>query len=180
MLQQYTIDGQVTAKFLRDVKTQFRDLFAKVLDGQSVLELHRARLREVARSLQSCSESFKNRSYCSCCLMRAREKALDCGHTLCRDCIVTFGHSTPHNRHRYLISRCLICQETVNVPLYRCIPPTAGMRVLSLDGGGVRGVVTLVFLSWMTDRLGYLACPMDEHFDLVVGTSAGKRSSIPA
>lgn len=43
-------------------------------------------------------------------------------------------------------------------------------RVLSLDGGGAKGVYTLGFLSRLEKDLGK---PIHEHFDLIYGTSTG-------
>jgi predicted acylesterase/phospholipase RssA len=43
-------------------------------------------------------------------------------------------------------------------------------RILSLDGGGIRGVITAVWLEELEERLGG---PIREHFDLVAGTSTG-------
>merc|ERR1719430_2249552 len=52
------------------------------------------------------------------------------------------------------------------------LPPPAGRgpRVLSLDGGGMRGLVTLVILQELEHRTGK---KISELFDLVVGTSTG-------
>lgn len=49
-------------------------------------------------------------------------------------------------------------------------------RVLSLDGGGVRGAITLQFLRLMEDQLSERAgrrVLLHEHFDLIGGTSTG-------
>ena len=43
-------------------------------------------------------------------------------------------------------------------------------RVLSIDGGGVKGVFPASFLSTLEDSLGG---SIAEHFDLIVGTSTG-------
>lgn len=43
-------------------------------------------------------------------------------------------------------------------------------RILSLDGGGIRGAFTAAFLADIEDRLG---CRICEYFDLVAGTSTG-------
>jgi patatin-like phospholipase/acyl hydrolase len=55
-------------------------------------------------------------------------------------------------------------------------PPSAGVRVLSLDGGGVRGILELIVLRYLQDyfthELGAYV-PVIEMFDLVVGTSTG-------
>lgn len=44
------------------------------------------------------------------------------------------------------------------------------VRILSLDGGGVRGIIELVVLSQMEKELGR---PISEIFDMVAGTSTG-------
>ena len=43
-------------------------------------------------------------------------------------------------------------------------------KILSLDGGGVKGVYSLAFLSQIEEYLGY---PVNSFFDLIVGTSTG-------
>ena len=43
-------------------------------------------------------------------------------------------------------------------------------RILSLDGGGAKGVYTLGVLKEIEALIG---CPLWEHFDLVFGTSTG-------
>ena len=49
-------------------------------------------------------------------------------------------------------------------------------RILSLDGGGIRGIITAVWL----DRLERtLEGPVREHFDLIAGTSTGGLISDP-
>ncbi|KAI1839796.1 hypothetical protein JX266_013990, partial [Neoarthrinium moseri] len=51
-------------------------------------------------------------------------------------------------------------------------PDTAGVRVLSIDGGGTRGRAPLEFLQALQDRLG-LPYPLQRNFDLIYGTSSG-------
>ncbi|KAL9606564.1 MAG: hypothetical protein Q9179_000289 [Wetmoreana sp. 5 TL-2023] len=51
-------------------------------------------------------------------------------------------------------------------------PPTAGINILSIDGGGVRGAVPLEFLSILQEILGD-DCPIQDLFDLAFGTSSG-------
>ena len=52
-------------------------------------------------------------------------------------------------------------------------PKCAGVRVLTLDGGGVRGIVELAILGELERRVG-LEVSITELFDLIVGTSTGK------
>lgn len=49
----------------------------------------------------------------------------------------------------------------------------SGVKVLSLDGGGVRGIVEIVTLQRLQHALGMNVQPC-EMFNLVVGVSAGK------
>ncbi|KAF5684647.1 hypothetical protein FDENT_6652 [Fusarium denticulatum] len=51
-------------------------------------------------------------------------------------------------------------------------PPICGLRVLSLDGGGVRGIVELTILNRLEKEIG-LGFPIGSFFDLIVGTSTG-------
>jgi patatin-like phospholipase/acyl hydrolase len=44
------------------------------------------------------------------------------------------------------------------------------IKVLSLDGGGIRGILTLV---WLTELEKNLDEPLHEYFDLIIGTSTG-------
>ena len=46
------------------------------------------------------------------------------------------------------------------------------MRVLSLDGGGVRGVISAAILEALEEEMG-LNIPIHQFFDLIVGTSTG-------
>lgn len=59
---------------------------------------------------------------------------------------------------------------------FRFVPPTAGIRMLSIDGGGVRGVIPLVFLQQLDRTLAPLGCAIKDHFDFVCGTLASKNS----
>ncbi|EXU95695.1 patatin-like phospholipase family protein [Metarhizium robertsii] len=84
---------------------------------------------------------------CFVCLRRRPEYLLPCDHTLCRSCVKDFGDQC----HR---------------------PPTAGVGLLSLDGGGVRGIVQTEILRLLEERIG-LPIPVQEHFQLAAGVSAG-------
>jgi len=55
----------------------------------------------------------------------------------------------------------------------KTLPPTAGVRVWTFDGGGVRGLATLQYIQELQDKIG-LPYPVQEHFDVAFGTSIGK------
>lgn len=66
---------------------------------------------------------------------------------------------------------CLVCGKEAAL-LVRLKPPTAGVRIISVDGGGIRGIVPLEFLSQLQHSLGS-SCRIQTLFDLALGTSAG-------
>jgi hypothetical protein len=73
--------------------------------------------------------------------------------------------------HVELIS-CPACLERFSFTV-RLLPPTKRPTILVLDGGGIRGVVTLGFLKALEDQIGGTRGLRDA-FDLTLGTSAGK------
>ena len=56
-------------------------------------------------------------------------------------------------------------------------PQEAGIRILSLDGGGIRGIVELAILQQIERALG-VGLPIQAFFDLIVGTSTVRRSPL--
>lgn len=52
------------------------------------------------------------------------------------------------------IHQCFLCgAETLGVSV-KVILPTATVRLLSIDGGGVRGIIPLVFLQALEEKMG--------------------------
>jgi patatin-like phospholipase/acyl hydrolase len=51
-------------------------------------------------------------------------------------------------------------------------PPTAGVGVLCIDGGGTRGVLPLKFMKRIEDRIG-LPIPLQKFFKVAFGISSG-------
>jgi patatin-like phospholipase/acyl hydrolase len=54
----------------------------------------------------------------------------------------------------------------------RTHPPTAGVGVLCIDGGGVRGVLPLKMMKRIQDRIG-LSIPFQKYFKVAFGISSG-------
>lgn len=75
---------------------------------------------------------------------------------------------------KYILESCIVCQEHQSLTV-QLKPSTAGIRILSIDGGGTRGIVPLETLSILQDLLG-ANLPIRELFDLAFGTSSGTSS----
>jgi hypothetical protein len=73
--------------------------------------------------------------------------------------------------HQYVIPACVVCQ-TRSALIVKLIPNTAGIRILSIDGGGSLGIVSLKWLAILQDLIGPEYAVQD-FFDLNVGTSVG-------
>lgn len=74
--------------------------------------------------------------------------------------------------YAYCISQCILCQSKGKLTI-RLKPPTAGSRLLVLDGGGIRGISTLKILHAL-DQYRKLPYAIYDEFDLTLGTSTGK------
>ena len=136
-----------------------------------------------AAAHQICLYKFRNewadiRSTTSCfgCVPRQPEHTCSCGHAFCDTCLVNYGRSAPGAPWTISFKRCPLCDVEVN-KVVKLKPPTAGVRVFTSDGGGVRGVVGIRWLKVLESSLR-LPIPIQEHFDLVVGTSSGETKTI--
>jgi hypothetical protein len=128
-------------------------------------------------------EQIKSNKTCFACLQFVPDHVLLCGHSLCEECMKDFGDGSDQQskyRHRVSISHCMLCRHTIpdGDPYHvaKLKPRCAGLRLLTLDGGGVRGIIEIALLEKLECRVG-LDVPVRELFDLIVGTSTGKISS---
>ncbi|KAF4486957.1 Calcium-independent phospholipase A2-gamma [Colletotrichum fructicola Nara gc5] len=110
---------------------------------------------------------------CLVCLCRTPEYALACGHAVCAVDARRFGEKTGPDS--FVINACPLCFRSVGTLQYRVKPKTKGINVLSIDGGGVRGIIPLQILQLLEKRLSSFLpnFPVQNHFDLIVGTSSG-------
>jgi hypothetical protein len=125
-------------------------------------------------------KALRSNSTCLTCLQGVPNNVLKCGHAYCLDCIKDFGEPSKNYECHWVLQDCILCGEpaktarsdtryTISVK-----PRCAGVRLLSLDGGGVRGVIELVVLKALEDAIGLKAnIPLRTFFDLIVGTSTG-------
>lgn len=117
-------------------------------------------------------------STCFACLFGRPEYRLPCGHILCSDCVRDFDQSDENEKYPGVVIHrgCVLCSSVEPSSQWpwkiQINPEISGVRVLSLDGGGVRGIVELAVLKRLETHIG-LGLPLGEFFDLIVGTSAG-------
>lgn len=137
--------------------------------GSSPLEGHVAYLNDHRQMLQTNRPKYA----CAACFFSAWADLLPCGHGFCHRC----SHRLIGGWRQSGVLRfdsCPVCLTYFGYTFYASAsPPTAGGRVLSLDGGGVKVIVLLRVL----DQLEKIICPetgISSFFDLAVGTSAGK------
>jgi hypothetical protein len=135
----------------------------------SAFILHRAQLR--TPSIRVHGRKIFSNQFCSVCLLHKPEHVLKCRHAICDSCARAFGDPRLNEEYAYGFMDCICCGTSSNL-LIRLKPPTAGVRILSIDGGGVRGVVPLGFLRLLQTSLG-ASWRVQDLFDLALGTSAG-------
>jgi hypothetical protein len=146
--------------------------FYSELDTRRVTasELHLENLQ----SFQINWSTFLSSQVCLFCLRRGPEHSLKCRHTCCDVCACIFGTRRREMEYSYQLTRCILCQSTEELEV-RIKPPTAGSRLLVLDGGGIRGAFTLQVLQAL-DKHRKLPYPIYDEFDLALGTSTGMSS----
>lgn len=162
-------DSLLFIKVVRDtIREQICHLFRRVEEGSTAAAVHR-------RTITSQSEVWKtvlSNQCCLVCLSAKPEHVLACGQFLCDDCVRIFGKSNLKHDHCFDIKYCIHCSNKSQLTVF-LKPRTAGIRILSVDGGGVRGIVPLEFLPLLQRKLGH-ECRVQDVFDLALGTSAGE------
>lgn len=108
---------------------------------------------------------------CLWCLSNTSEHVLHSGHTLCARCIMLLGEGDVGSPYQRILTNCPLCVYTLEGTRQIIIrPPTAGVRVLTFDGGGMRGILELELLKILEEKLQF---PVIKALDLMVGTSTG-------
>jgi hypothetical protein len=155
------------SEFCDAVLAHFTDLF-KSMDP--VTPSVAVRRRILSRFQRRWGGLYSSTS-CFFCLSRAPEHMLACSHAMCDNCVVIFGSKSSVAEHYFEVPQCPMCATEAPLAV-RQLPPTKGPNILSLDGGGVRGIQELGLLRSLEKRLdGNLLTGV---FDLCVGTSVGK------
>lgn len=164
-------------KFLGDL---FKDLVMRVsrkgLSGvsaerQIAFYLHQREIIQKRCGFLQGRDGLISNIVCLCCLFEYPINSLLCGHTVCDACII--AHGRPVRDNVLSVESCPICGISRNPGRSKVEivqkPDNAGIRVLALDGGGVRALIQLVVLQVLESRIGF-DIPIQEFFDLIVGT----------
>ncbi|KIW21912.1 uncharacterized protein PV07_12677 [Cladophialophora immunda] len=164
-------EGSLSPQTLRYLtEEKFRALFETWQAGSAgVRELHRRCLRRLKGHWQK----YRTELACRRCLVAwAPEYRLTCGHRLCEACVRAEGTNSKTDPCTYRIATCPLCGSDTGEAVIYVKPTLSGHRILSIDGGGCRGIIPLTFLGELEQRLGI---PGIAHraFDIVFGTSSG-------
>lgn len=122
---------------------------------------------------QQVFSQIKTRNLCLGCFIRPYEYRLPCQCSMCASCVSTLGKIMDKSASAVIrFQSCPLCCLNFEVPTrLRIPPPTAGYRLLELDGGGIKGIVQIIVLQKLQD---IVQLPMAMFLDLATGTSAGK------
>lgn len=158
--------GEKYSHFLTDeVCRQCENLFEAVEGGYTnTMQLH----QENALKNKNFLKFVFSNTVCLWCLRRHPEQHHSCGHAICEPCLMAYGVLVPKTEFCFE-NTCLFDDGGRVVAHIK--PPTAGVRMLGIDGGGARGVTPLEFLGELQKLLG--KCQIHEMIDLALGTSSG-------
>jgi len=152
------LDAWPTGKLLRHMDSSRRELYLE-------------------RNYQQWRQIRSNKT-CLACLQQVPENVLQCGHAYCVLCVQELGTKSEQWESAWVIDHCSLCWANQNNShLVRMKPKCAGARILTLDGGGVRGVIELTLVKNLNEKTG-LGIHFREFFDLIVGTSTGTYSQL--
>ncbi|WPG99958.1 calcium-independent phospholipase a2-gamma [Acrodontium crateriforme] len=157
--------------FTYELEQASNDKTQTVPEEKIALDLHLEHLNDFFEAVGPAS-SLCSHATCFCCLMDVPEQPLPCGHVFCMACIKAYGKQT---KELISLSCCPLHRASTKwarPALIRSKPTLAGVRILSLDGGGIRGIVQLEVLRGIEQAIGF-NIPIQSLFDLIVGTGTG-------
>jgi len=114
---------------------------------------------------------LRSNSTCLLCIRRSPEHILACGHSICDQCVQIYGRLSLTAEEEYIVPDCILCGASKDLTV-QLKPPTAAPRVVSIDGGGPRGIIPLENLDILQRVLGP-NLPLCHMIDLAVGCSSG-------
>lgn len=153
------------------VRSQFTHQHGQMGPNVSSATLRKRVLNEFHRTWKDLSST----NTCFSCLCNPPEHVLPCHHSICDMCVVIFGLASKTAEYHYDVIHCPICGENAQT-VVRQLPPTKRPVVMSLDGGGIRGVIQLGLLRSLENKIGN-NISLPHIIDLWAGTSVGQYGS---
>jgi hypothetical protein len=122
---------------------------------------------------------IKSNKTCFGCLEAVPDHKLKCDHCFCDQCVQELGRPSDHYEHGWVVDNCTLCQASWQdgSNLFRLHPTCAGVRALTLDGGGIRGIVEITLLEKVLAAIELESFCLRDCFDIIVGTSTGESLS---
>ena len=87
------------------------------------------------------------------------KKVLNCSHTLYNICIKIYRRQLSLIKYNYYFLFYVLCASLYRASNFQFMPPSTSIYILSINGGGIRGVISLIFLIYIEQALsnfGYL------------------------
>ncbi|KFY02563.1 hypothetical protein O988_02062 [Pseudogymnoascus sp. VKM F-3808] len=155
---------------IKMIEDRLVEMFEVLSCGEmTAVEMH----RELLAGFNAETLSIRSDVTCLVCVRRLlQNNILSCGHGVCQFCVRAFCEKTPQNPWLFKMDYCIFCHLPTDGAIVKDLPPTAAVRVLTFDGGGVRVLVGLQKLQLVEDAVA-LEFPIQENFDFMVGPSAG-------
>ncbi|KAH7000879.1 hypothetical protein EDB80DRAFT_721123 [Ilyonectria destructans] len=150
--------NQVRERFIR---------FALERQYGSSARAHLCLLHEFQAAWRNCTEE----EFCFVCLARLASTTLDCRHRLCGACVTICGTREAPDSPNLQVMRCPLCGQHLGRSIL-LQPSSSGTRVLELGGTSQSKWVMIKFLKDLQSFIG-LPLPLQEHFDLVIGSGIG-------
>ncbi|CAI7631371.1 unnamed protein product [Penicillium pancosmium] len=163
-------NGYPFGRLTERIRSRFVERFAELSVNRTSSSIRKDALGQFHRQ----GGNLYSTTTCFVCLFRPPEHMLPCTHALCDACVAIFGKFEPSRAYQVEIVQCPICERKCNMTI-RQLPPTKRPIILSLDGGGVRGLIQLGLLCALEKRIGL---PIALLPDLCAGTSVGALSEI--
>ncbi|SCO54605.1 uncharacterized protein FFNC_15592 [Fusarium fujikuroi] len=116
---------------------------------------------------------FKSEDTCFSCIRRRPQYTLPCGHMICQVCVRIFSSTSVADPWFVELKTCTVCTAPTNDLAIMLVPDTSRLRVLSIDGGGIRAAAPLGFLKALEDEIDIPNFGIQRHFDVKLGTSSG-------
>lgn len=119
-------------------------------------------------------KQLRSNKTCFGCLQEVPDHMLECGHAFCAQCVQELGKRSEYYECGWVVNSCNLCQSSWQDGRHYFLlhPICAGARALTLDGGGIRGIVEISLLEKVCASID-LELHLRDCFDIIVGTSTG-------